>query len=238
LEIGLKVYSNAETDKKAILSENKRKAPAEEPQALREGPGRPFPELEFTYFIITNHWAHKMYVGSAVDLSKRFRLYYSLSYLTYHKNSYIYKAILKDGYSSFSLSILEYIDFNGLSKIESKKLILEREQHYIDSLSPEYNINPIAGSRLGALHSEESLKKISGENHYFYGKTHTPEFLAKMSEALKGEKNPMFGRTDKNHPMYAKTHSAETLLKMSKLNLVKIIQIMVKSFSRNKSKNQ
>jgi hypothetical protein len=47
LENILKVYNNADTEKKAILSDNKGKAPAEEPQALREGPGRPFPELEY-----------------------------------------------------------------------------------------------------------------------------------------------------------------------------------------------
>lgn len=35
-------------------------------------------------------------------------------------------------------------------------MILSREQHYLDSLDPEYNINPIAGSRLGSVHSEES----------------------------------------------------------------------------------
>jgi hypothetical protein len=46
------IYNNAETDKLQILTETKGKAPAEEPQALREGPGRPFPELEFTFFII------------------------------------------------------------------------------------------------------------------------------------------------------------------------------------------
>jgi hypothetical protein len=47
-----KVYNNADTNKLQILTDNKGKAPAEEPQALREGPGRPFPELEFINFII------------------------------------------------------------------------------------------------------------------------------------------------------------------------------------------
>jgi hypothetical protein len=50
----LKVYNNASTEKKAILSDNKGKAPAEEPQALREGPGRPFPELVYTSGNIMN----------------------------------------------------------------------------------------------------------------------------------------------------------------------------------------
>jgi hypothetical protein len=48
------IYNNADTDKLRILTETKGKAPAEEPQALREGPGRPFPELGFTYGHISN----------------------------------------------------------------------------------------------------------------------------------------------------------------------------------------
>jgi hypothetical protein len=48
------VYNNIEADKLRILTETKGKAPAEEPQALREGPGRPFPELGFTYGNIRN----------------------------------------------------------------------------------------------------------------------------------------------------------------------------------------
>jgi len=49
-------------------------------------------------------------------------------------------ALLKYGYSKFSLTILEYIDKTGLSKDEFLILLLEREQFYLDSLDPEYNI--------------------------------------------------------------------------------------------------
>jgi hypothetical protein len=43
-----------------------------------------------------------------------------------------------------------------------------------------------------------------GENSPHFGKSHTPDTLAKMSEAQKsidrtGKNNPMFGKTDKNH---------------------------------------
>ena len=54
VEIELKIYSNAETDKLQILTDNKGKAPAEEPQALREGPEGPFPELVYTCGNIMN----------------------------------------------------------------------------------------------------------------------------------------------------------------------------------------
>ena len=88
-----------------------------------------------------------------------------------------------------------------------------------------YNILQVAGSLLGYKHTEESLAKIRGENHHMFGKTHSAETLAKMSEAQKGENNsmfgrtgknnPMFGRTGENHPMFGKTLSAETKAKMS-----------------------
>jgi group I intron endonuclease len=44
---------------------------------------------------------------------------------------YINRALLKDGYSSFSLYILEYCD---------EKDLIQREQYYFDLLKPEYNI--------------------------------------------------------------------------------------------------
>lgn len=49
---------------------------------------------------------------------------------------------------------MEYIDVSNLPKEEARKLILEREQYYLDLLKPEYF--KVAGSSLGFKHSEES----------------------------------------------------------------------------------
>lgn len=49
----------------------------------------------------TNIKSGKSSIGSAIDLSKRFRNYYNISYLereVLSKNSVIYKALLKYGY--------------------------------------------------------------------------------------------------------------------------------------------
>ena len=54
----------------------------------------------------TNKINGKSYIGSSIDLSKRFLLYYRISYLNSELtkgNSIIYKAILKYGYSNFKL---------------------------------------------------------------------------------------------------------------------------------------
>jgi len=68
-------YDNADIDKVFILKDNKHKVGI--------------------YF-----WIHlkfrKIYVGSAVDLFKRLRLYLSISYLIYHRNSHIYRAFFKN----------------------------------------------------------------------------------------------------------------------------------------------
>ncbi len=56
----------------------------------------------------------------------------------------IYRALLKYGYSKFTIEILEYCDTKDL---------LNREQYYIDLLKPEYNILQKADSSLGFKHS-------------------------------------------------------------------------------------
>ena len=128
------VYTNADTQKLQILKENKGKS---------------------GIYRWINNINGKSYTGSSVDLSRRLKNYFNISYLENeikNSNSMIYKALLKNGYSNFILEILEYCDVANLIK---------REQHYIDLLKPEYNILKIAGSPLGRKHSEETIAKMS-----------------------------------------------------------------------------
>jgi group I intron endonuclease len=60
----------------------------------------------------------------------------------------IHGAILKHKLSKFKLEILEYCGASPPSEA------IGREQFYINSLEPEYNILKTAGSRLGSNHSE------------------------------------------------------------------------------------
>lgn len=206
LTLGVIVYTDLETDRSKILSENKGKTAIYQWSHLGSG---------------------KTYVGSAFDLSKRLKKYFRKSYLEPNKTRYINNALLHYGYSAFSLTILEYIDISNLSIAEARKLILEREQFYIDSLEPVYNIAPIAGSRLGSKHTEESKDLMRGENNHMFGKFHTEETKAKMSEAQKGrslsantksliskaisgENHPMFGKKGNFNPRFGKSHTQET----------------------------
>ena len=97
-----------------------------------------------------NNLNNNTYVGSSINLSVRFHTYYSLGSLA-KSNRPIERALLKHGYSNFSLEILEYCDKDNL---------LKREQYYLDELKPEYNIVEKAGSSLGYKHTDESLKKM------------------------------------------------------------------------------
>jgi group I intron endonuclease len=94
----------------------------------------------------TNNITGASYVGSAVDLARRLRQYYSLGFLKKElvkNNSIIYKALLKYGYSSFRLEILEYCNKDNLLVRASSASLrsafflnlikkIEREQYYLD----------------------------------------------------------------------------------------------------------
>jgi group I intron endonuclease len=148
---------------------------------------------------------NKLYIGSSINLDMRFFNHINGIRSNIKLQNAINKYYLKD----FIFIVFEYCE---------PKDLISREQHYIDSLSPEYNILLVAGSWLGHKHTEESIAKMSesktgrtvssetiakiSEAHN--GKTHSASTIAKISEAMSGE----------NHPMYGKSHSAETLAKM------------------------
>jgi hypothetical protein len=103
---------------------------------------------------LTNSDTGAIYIGSAIDLSRRLRDYFSVKFLKKEilkNNSLIYRALLKHGYESFTLDILEYCD---------KTQAISKEQHYIDLLKPEYNLCLKAGSSLGRITREETRLKL------------------------------------------------------------------------------
>ena len=173
------IYEDASSMQKAILKDN----------AGKSG-----------IYMLTNKLTGDIYVGQSIDLRKRFLNYFNLSYLSRRNELIICRAIIKYGYSNFSLTILEYCDKCDLDI---------REQHYFDVLNPKYNIQKIAGgSSKGLILSEETKNKISkalkgfevGETAYWYGRTMSDTTREIMSSNRKGELNPLYG----------KSHSEET----------------------------
>jgi hypothetical protein len=124
----VKIYNNCDINKKLIFQENKNKS------------------LIYRWKNNTNN---KTYIGSSTNFS-RFYQYYSIKHIMKYRTP-IHNALLKYGYSNFTLEILEYCE--GIDAIK-------REQYYIDKLNPEYNILKIAGSLTGFKHSEETMEKF------------------------------------------------------------------------------
>jgi group I intron endonuclease len=102
----------------------------------------------------TNKNTNDIYIGSAVNLNRRFKEYFSKKFLykeILKNNSIIYRALLKYGYSDFSLEVLEYC---------SKEFLLEKEQYYLDLLNPKYNICKKAGSSIGRKTLDSTRLKL------------------------------------------------------------------------------
>lgn len=126
-------------------------------------------------YYILNRITGKCYVGSsATNIQKRWLIHkYDLE-KGKHDNSRFQNAWNKYGHDNFEFSVLEIIE---------PKDCISREQFYIDNIKPEYNIDLIAGSRLGSSHSKATRDKIS-KSHI--GKITSPEFRLKISIGHKG----------------------------------------------------
>lgn len=169
----IKVYKNSQRDKLDIFSENRLKA---------------------GIYLWYNNVNDKYYVGSSSNIARRMAYYFSLASLRHpsNNNMVICQALLKYNHSSFSLMVLEYCEVSNL---------LHREQYWIDTLNPNYNVLRYAYNFFGykptpesillmsqsaiiRVHAESTKEKISGsmkgENNHFFGKNHTVDSLAKI----------------------------------------------------------
>ena len=104
-------------------------------------------------YIITNIVNDKFYIGSASHLSVRWNYHKSKMRGNKSDCKILQKAWNKYGEENFIFRILEMV--------EDKTKLLEREQFYLDSMKPQYNILKIAGSCLGVKRSAETCKRIS-----------------------------------------------------------------------------
>lgn len=121
----------------------------------------------------TNKLNGKKYVGSSVLLKRRLLEYFNVNRLLNDKSMPINVALLKYGYTNFSLTILEICNKNSL---------MSREKHFFEVYSPEYNIlktpgSPSRGS--GWTHSEATIDKMRTAASDTFK---SPEFLDKLSK--------------------------------------------------------
>jgi len=151
---------------------------------------------------------NKLYVGSAVNLTKRFYCYLSITRLKkelLRYNSLINKALLKYNYSYFNLNILKYCNENDLIKWE---------QYYIDLLNPEYNILKIAGSNKGHRHSLDTMLKLKAYKP-------SPETLVKLrlAKELSGHITIVINKNNNFIKKYNSLNSAAKELNVTRQGL-------------------
>jgi group I intron endonuclease len=169
----IKVYNNVLDSKLIIINSNKNK---------------------IGIYLWFNDLTTDFYVGSSINLGRRFSSYFSKSYLIHpkNKNMIICKALNKYSYDKFSLIIIENCN---------KEDLVEREQYWIDNLKPTYNILNTAYNSIGYKHTEES-KVLMSELAKL--RTHTEDTKSKIKDALSGSNNPFFG----------KKHTEESIFKI------------------------
>jgi len=198
----VKKYEDTFDMKKHILKENKDKS---------------------GIYMLTNKLTNDIYIGQSSDISKRFKNYFNFSYIKSKDNLIINKALIKYGYSKFSLTILEYCD---------KSNLLLREQYYFDKLNPQYNILKKAGSSRNFKHSEDTKAKISKslkgicvmKKSVSFDRFYIKE-TKKLISLKKKDNNTLFGKTySKDSTEFMKqialsrVHSEDTKLKISTMH--------------------
>lgn len=162
-------------------------------------------------YLIANKVNGKFYVGSAADIQERWWHHLTQARRGEHANRLIQEAWNQYGENNFIISVLEYCD---------RECLLQREQYYIDTLKPEYNLCPIAGSTKGMMRTQAFRDRMKG-NKYGLGKKHTQEAKNKIAAARLGKKLTQSAK-DKvsiarkgNKDWLGRKHTQESRQKMS-----------------------
>jgi group I intron endonuclease len=137
----------------------------------------------------------RIYIGSAVDLRNRFYKHRLAITKNRHHSRHLQNAFNKYGIQNFYFEVVEFV--------ADKTLLIEREQFFIDSLKPEFNSDPKAGSSLGRKMTDEHKQKLRLAN---LGKKMTPEARAKAIAILHAHRYKAVGWH----------HSTETKERMSR----------------------
>lgn len=106
------------------------------------------------------------YIGSSINVNKRFIRHKTQLKKLKHSNYKLQKDFIKYGSDYFNFQIIEECD---------KTCLIELEQHYLDLYKPSYNILKRAYSNLGYKHTPETIEKLrilaknnAKNNHYIF----------------------------------------------------------------------
>lgn len=124
----------------------------------------------------------RQYVGSAKNVKGRWSMHRYELRQGIHHSRFLQRAWNKYGEDAFTFRILEEC---------APEQCIEREQQWIDTLAPVFNMHPTARSPLGVKRSEETRAKLSAiaaaRTPPMANKRHTEETKAKMRGRIVSE---------------------------------------------------
>lgn len=155
------------------------------------------------------------YVGSAVDIKRRWRQHKFDLLHNDHDNIHLQRSWNLYGDKNFEFTVVEYC--------EKTSLVL-KEQYWMDTLNPEYNIGKLATSSLGIKRRPESIEK---QRQKMLGRKLTPEHKEKVRltstgrrhsqesiEKIKKYHNLPETKAKIHNALFGKKKSPETIAKM------------------------
>jgi len=136
---------------------------------------------------ISNLISNKFYIGSSIDINRRWKEHKNDLKKNKHDNEYLQNSWNKYGEETFLFEIIEIVN--------DKNNLIIYEQKYLDDLKNNYkkdeyyNICLNAKNMLGFKHSNETKEKMSNlhkNNKYSLGFKHSNETKEKMSNSKVG----------------------------------------------------
>ena len=131
-------------------------------------------------YAIEHRPSGRLYVGSSVKIKSRWASHLCDLRKGKHHSRHLQSAWNKYGESAFAFRVLLWCDPQSRFKYEQACI------EAFDVVSNGFNCTPVAGSRFGSKHTEETKKKLS---HIGKGRPHTESQKAAISKALIGNKN-------------------------------------------------
>ena len=160
----------------------------------------------YTVYKIICLKSNKIYIGfTKHTINHRLSTHFRNAKRTSSKNNKFGNAILKYGREHFLIESIFITNDKNIA-IEKEKYFIKFynavKQGYNSSVGGEYGGN-------GINHAD-----FNGENNPFFGKTHSLDSRKKISENVRGEKHPNFGKTGADTTFFGHTHSEITKQKM------------------------
>jgi len=115
----------------------------------------------------------RIYIGSAVRIRKRKDKHIMELRMNKHHSNHLQNFVNKYGIDKLIFEVIEIV--------EDKTKLIEREQHYLDTLKPQFNSCLIAGNQLSIKRSDEFKKNLSERNK---GRLLSDETKQKKSESM------------------------------------------------------